>query len=101
MAEQIDQAVEEKLNLETGRIAWNELARHFARGVVIRVGAELDLVKVAAAVAEDDKATVADWLASGAIANADVDDARRWEQSGEGLWAVVVAPWVLVQEPVH
>ncbi len=99
MTEQRDPPVEEKLNVETGRIGWDELARHFARGVVIRVTDELDLVKVAAAVAEDDKARVADWLASGAIANASLDDARRWERSGELLWAVVVAPWVLVQEP--
>ncbi len=101
MSEQTHPPVEEKLNFETGRIGWDELARHFARGVVIRVGDGLDLVKVASAVAEDDKAAVGEWLASGAIANADLDDARRWEQSGELLWAVVVAPWVLVQEPVH
>jgi len=44
----------EKLNLETARLGWDELARHFARGSVIRVAAT--------------------------------------------LWAVVVAPWVLVQE---
>ncbi|HHS89601.1 MAG TPA: DUF2288 family protein, partial [Rhodobacteraceae bacterium] len=53
--------LKEKLNFETGRVTWDELARHFARGVVIRVDAELDLVNVAAAFAEDNKARVAEW----------------------------------------
>jgi hypothetical protein len=33
------------LNVQTGKIAWRELARHFARGVVICVGPGQDLVQ--------------------------------------------------------
>jgi hypothetical protein len=90
-----------RLNLETGRIDWAELQRHFARGVVIRVGPGLDLVEVAGRFAEDDQAAVAAWLAAGALAKADAVDARGWQQRQARFWAVVVAPWVLVQEIVH
>jgi hypothetical protein len=91
----------EKLNLETGRIAWTELQRPFARGVVIRVGPSLDLVEVASCFARDDKDAVAAWLAAATLAKADADDARAWQQREAQFWALVVAPWVLVQEITH
>lgn len=87
-----------KLNGETGRMDWPALARHFARGVVIKVGPGLDLVEVAASLARDDKAAVEQWLLSGDIAKAGVEDARTWNDGHATFWAVVVAPWVLVQE---
>ncbi len=85
------------LNAQTAKIAWEELQKHFARGVVIKVAPELDLVQVAAQVIADDKAQVEAWMASGQVANADDDDARTWVASQPMFWAVVVAPWVLVQ----
>lgn len=88
----------EKLNLETGRMDWPSLARHFARGSVIKVSEGLDLVEVATAVANDDKPAVEAWLASGQIVKASVEDAQAWNDRQTMFWAVVVAPWVLVQE---
>ncbi|MDD5033557.1 MAG: DUF2288 domain-containing protein [Methylococcaceae bacterium] len=87
-----------RLNLESGKLDWGETERHFARGVVVKVAAELDLVEVAAAMAEDDKAVVARWLEHGQIARASSEDAIRWNAAQSEFWAVVVAPWVLVQE---
>jgi len=99
-----------QLKNETGKLTWKELERHFARGVVIKVAIELDLVTIAAAFAEDNKAQVEDWLASGEITRANEDDARRWnaatntgknnDKNNDNLafWAIVSAPWVLIQE---
>jgi hypothetical protein len=87
-----------KLNGETGRMDWPALARHFARGVVIKVEPGLDLVEVAVSLARDDKAAVEQWLATGGMARAGVEDARTWNDGHATFWAVVVAPWVLVQE---
>lgn len=87
-----------RLNAETGRIGWQELAPHFARGAVVRVVAELDLVEVAAAFAENQHETVQQWLAGGKVARADDRDAERWTADKPTFWAVVAAPWVLVQE---
>jgi len=44
-----------KLNLETSRIHWHELQTYFARGQVVRVAPELDLLEVATELAADNK----------------------------------------------
>ncbi len=87
-----------KLNSETGKIGWKELERHFARGVVIRVDAELDLIEVAARMARDDKQALEKWLTSGQVGRASAEDAEGWHERNAEFWAVVAAPWVLVQE---
>ncbi len=87
------------LHAQTARVGWQELEKHFARGVVIHVAADLDLVAVAAGFANDDRAAVEQWMAAGQIAHLAVETARDWAGREPELWAVVVAPWVLVQEP--
>lgn len=90
--------LKEKINLETGRIGWPELQRHFARGLLVVVSPELDLVDVAAAFNKDDKQKVAEWMHQQTLVRANDEHARRWESQQAEFWAVVVAPWVLVQE---
>ena len=87
-----------ELNQQTARIAWPELERHFARGVVVQVASELDLVEVASSLANDDTVAVQQWIANGRLKHLDTDTARRWSEGDPDLWAVVVAPWVVVQE---
>ena len=86
------------LNGETGKLRWAELARHFARGVVVKVAQGLDLVAVATSFVKDDKAAIEAWLAAGQIARAATADAVDWNSRQPVFWAVVTAPWVLVQE---
>jgi hypothetical protein len=93
-----DDILRAKLNAETGKLTWLELERHFARGVVIKVAGDLDLVEVALAVARNDKAAVEGWLALGRMARASSEDAQTWHAEQRQFWAVVAAPWVLVQE---
>jgi hypothetical protein len=88
----------QKINLETGRITWQELQRHFARGVVVVVANELDLVEVAARFSEDDRQSTETWISNGQVHRATDDDARRWDGQNTTFWASVVAPWVLIQE---
>ena len=87
-----------KLNLETAQLAWAELERHFARGDVIRVAVGTDLIDAALLIAENNAAEAQVWLADGRIARADMSDAEDWHARQPQFWAVVVAPWVLVQE---
>ncbi len=87
-----------RLNKETARIGWSELARLFASGVVIVVADGLDLVDVARNFIEDDKGRIKKLLDLGNIHNAETADAERWNTANAEVWAVVVAPWVLVQE---
>lgn len=94
-----DTELHDKINRETGRIAWSELERHFASGSVIWVSAELDLIEVALHVAHDNRANVERWLAEGQLARVNDEQALRWTESDAQLWASVVSPFVLVQEP--
>ena len=68
-----------KLLGETAPIAWQELQPFFARGVVLWVAAALDLIAVALAVAEDDKASISAWLAAdGVMFIRDAASVRLW-----------------------
>ncbi len=90
--------LEESLNHETALIEWDELIKHFARGVVVNVDPQLDLIEVAATMANDNKAEVEQWLQQGRINRASDDNARDWNQRRPSFWCVVAAPWVLIQE---
>lgn len=86
-----------KLCQETARIEWTALARFFAQGRVLGVATELDLPAVAAAVADDDKDRVSYWSDRGELAAVPDEVARDWFESDVEVWAVTVAPYVLVQ----
>jgi hypothetical protein len=66
--------------------------------VVLVADQGLDLIDVAARLVGDNREVVLDWMETGALVRADLDRARGWERRRPALWAVVVAPWVLVQE---
>ncbi|HEX7684317.1 MAG TPA: DUF2288 domain-containing protein [Trinickia sp.] len=87
-----------KLFAETAKIGWPELERFFARGMLLRVARDLDLVTVAAAIAEDDKEQVTQWLSSGLVERMQSETAADFAARDPNLWAVVVSPWVCVQE---
>lgn len=88
----------QRLNGETGVIAWSELVRHFARGVVIRISGELDLIDAATCLIEDNAELLKQWADDGHLRRASDDDARDWAEREPEFWCVVTAPWVLVQE---
>ncbi len=87
-----------KLLGETAAIRWAELAPFFAKGNLLQVAAGLDLVEVAAAMAGNDPSRVSGWLESAGLCRLEAGQARCWHEADPPLWAVVVAPWVLVQE---
>lgn len=87
-----------KVNMETSRIHWKELQRFFAGGAAIVVSPTLDLVEVAYQMHSDNKIQFAAWLASGEIAKVSDEQAAAWLAADLEVWAVVVSPWVLIQE---
>ena len=86
------------LNAQTGRIAWDELARYFARGLVVCLEQGEDLVAVAEKLIDDDAGEIDRLYQDGSLHRALDEDAVRWQAENTEFWAVVVAPWVLVQE---
>jgi len=88
----------EKVNLETSQIAWKELQRFFASGSAVFVAPELDLVDVAYQFSIDNKEQVASWMQNNQVALVSDQQAMDWFESDAVVWAVVVKPWILVQE---
>lgn len=86
------------LNLETSRIGWRELQTYYARGHVVRVSRELDLLDVAAELTADNKARFQHWMKQDQVGDVSPELAQAWFDREAELWAVVVAPWVLVQD---
>ena len=87
-----------KVNLETSKIPWKELQRFFAAGLAIGVASPLDLVDVAYQFSIDNNHQVALWMQNNQVAPVSDQQAINWLASDTEVWAVVVKPWILVQE---
>lgn len=87
-----------KLNRETAKIGWDELQKFYAKGMVVCVAKEMDLIDVACEFSRDNKPVVEPWLQAGCVARATDEQALAWHDGDAVVWAVVVAPWVLVQD---
>lgn len=88
----------ETLNGQTGKVRWNELERHFAKGSVVTIDSSLDLVEIAAKFAADEVTLIKELTERGMITRTTMLEAQDWVTRDPELWAVVAAPWVLVQE---
>ncbi len=87
-----------KVNLETSQIAWNELQRFFASGSAVFVASSLDLIDVAYQFSIDNKDQVTQWMQNNQIFLVSDQQALMWLEADTTVWAVVVKPWILVQE---
>ncbi|WP_116367221.1 DUF2288 domain-containing protein [Parahaliea mediterranea] len=83
---------------QTARIRWHDLQTYYAHGSVIRVAPGLDLVEVAVQLGLDNTAQFEAWIDTAQVAPVSDDEALGWYQADALLWAVVAAPWVLVQD---
>jgi hypothetical protein len=91
-------AVRESLERSLGVVFTSDLAAHLKRDGVIVVAPTLSLLDCAVAIALDDKARVAAWLADGSVRRASEEERAHWPSEPQREWlAVVVQPFVLVQ----
>ena len=88
----------EKVNLETSQIPWAELQRFFAGGLAISVACDLDLIEVAYQFSKDNKTLVQQWMQDNKVAQVSDQQAQKWFENDTSVWAVVVKPWILVQD---
>jgi hypothetical protein len=93
-----DDLLQAKVNLETAPIAWSELQRFFASGTAVYVAPELDLTRVATAMAQDNAAQIKHWMDANQVQPVSDPQAEQWCRDDATVWAVVVKPWVVVQE---
>ncbi len=94
----VDDELRLRLLGETAKIGWNELQRFYASGRVITVAPGTDLIDVACCLAADNKELLDEYLQKDQVVRAEDSHAQRWHDEDSLVWAVVVAPWVLVQE---
>ena len=90
--------VRQKLNQDTAKIKWGALNEHQLIECVIAVSADLDLIDVACEFTFDNHDQVKAWMEQEQIMKVSDEQAQQWKTEDRELWAVVVAPWVLVQE---
>ncbi len=90
--------LKQKIFSETARVSWTELETFYAKGNIIWVSEQLDLIEMALKFAEDDTAAIQNYLVSGDIEKMTPVKATQWHQQQPQLWATVVAPWILVQQ---
>ena len=88
----------DKVNQETSQIAWSELQRFFAQGLAVYISPSLDLVKVADAFAKDNKSLVEEWMQQQQVHLVSDQQASKCIQDDSQVWAVVIKPWVLIQD---
>ncbi|MFC3852083.1 DUF2288 domain-containing protein [Salinispirillum marinum] len=86
------------LNQQAARISWAELQPYFARGQVIVVQPGLDLITVGRELIRDNTATFKAWTDAEQVTGVSNEQAQIWYDQNAELWALVIAPWVLVQD---
>lgn len=87
-----------RLNSETAKIGWHELQKHHAAGNVLGVAANADLIKVAIEFHRDNAAQIQHWLADNSVFEISDQQALQWFENNQQLWALVLPPFVLVQQ---
>lgn len=85
------------LNMETGKIEWEDLQRFYAQGVVLVVDSALDLVETANFLTDNQTEEIEKLINENKISKANDDQAKQWISENTVFWAIVVAPWVVIQ----
>ncbi len=83
---------------ETAIIPWHQLQPFFAKGALLWVDPTLDLIAVGEALAQDDAKTLSAWMEAGQVAKVSETRALDFFERQAQLWAVVVSPWILIQD---
>lgn len=93
--------IRRRLEEDAGPVQGSDLKAHLERDAVLVVAPSIQLLDCALAVATDDAAKVSAWLADATLRRATEDERAEWPADESRRWiAVVVRPFVLVQDPL-
>ncbi len=95
----LEEGVRERLGQLVGPVVFADLQAHLARDAVFVVGPTLSLLECGVRVAMDDLAAVEAWVKSGALRKPSADERASWPIGARRWVALVVQPFVLVQDP--
>jgi len=93
-----DETLRSTIKEEIGIIAWTALARFFAGGAAVVIDAELDLAEVAFQFSQNNRYIIEQWMGSGKLNKVSDAQAKIWFETDATVAAIVISPWVLVQE---
>ncbi len=82
---------------QTARIRWEDLQVHYARGALVCAATGMNLVEVAVELGMDNADQFEAWIDSDKISRPTEQEAQLWFEANTEFWAVVAAPWVLIQ----
>lgn len=85
---------------QTALISWSELARQHAAGNLLGVAGHLDLIDIGRAMRSDRSDLLRTWLADGSVYRIDDSQAIEWQRENTQFWALVIAPFVVIQAHV-
>ncbi len=88
----------QKLDKYLGEVTWQYLEPHFLNGSLIYVDNSLCIKDVANAFAQDDKKKVEKWLRTGDALKPGQAHAKYWKKANSTFTALVVSPFVIIQE---
>lgn len=101
MSETDPTAIRRRLEEDAGPVQGSDLKAHLERDAVLVVAPSVQLVECALAVATDDAARVAAWLKDATLRRPTEQERASWPTDEARRWiAVVVRPFVLVQDPL-
>jgi hypothetical protein len=96
----LEEGIRERLGQMVGPVLFDDLRAHLARDAVFVVGPTLSLLECGVRVAMDDVTAIEGWVASGELRKPTADERVAWPGEVSRRWvAVVVQPFVLVQDP--
>lgn len=92
-------ASKEELALTIDESEWSWLRAHLERGGLILVDDSLDLAEAALKVAEDDIATIEQWINDGKIGKPSEKQIHSWNDDVTKKFSMlIISPYVLIQE---
>ena len=88
----------QKLDKYVGEVSWEYLEPHLQSGSLIYIDNSLCIKDVGQALAKDDTKKVKQWLRAGDALKPGQAHAKYWNEANSTFIALVVSPFVIIQE---
>ena len=88
----------QELKGECAPVFYKEIEKFFAKGMLVFVTNELDIINVALAIQNDKTEQMEQWIKDKQVIRVHDEHAISWSKTNEPLMAITAVPWVLVQE---
>ncbi|MFV1983468.1 MAG: DUF2288 family protein [Thiohalomonadales bacterium] len=90
--------LKKKLESESGYLNWQELEKHFARGVVRVITTNSSLIDIAIDIVQNNTKNISNTISNNNVSKPSDLQATEWQQLNTNFLCIVVAPFVLIQE---